>query len=223
MADSGHVWRAPVHRGLIKLRRAAIFRIFGPGISPLAAVARGTEHTCVAKRLPKKTNPIAETPASSSWRASSAAAAMLRLSHSATRRIPTCSAAIVRAFIYVHIQVKTFVPGTQTCSVGLKAERAFGPNFFWVLAGIPLVGSTESFRYFVVPSADMASNVAATHATWLETPGKGGKAHRDNPVRAVSIPPHTRPYHWSVDGYEDRWELIDAVLAGDRMISVSGA
>nr|AJL34988.1 hypothetical protein pBPS105 [Burkholderia pseudomallei] len=124
---------------------------------------------------------------------------------------------------FVHIQVKTFVPGTQTCSVGLKAERAFGPNFFWVLAGIPLVGSTESFRYFVVPSADMASNVAATHATWLETPGKGGKAHRDNPVRAVCIPPHTRPYHWSVDGYEDRWELIDAVLAGDRMISVSGA
>ncbi|WP_124649038.1 hypothetical protein [Burkholderia stagnalis] len=124
---------------------------------------------------------------------------------------------------FVHIQVKTFVPGTLTCSVGLKAERAFGPNFFWVLAGVPHVGSAEPFRYFIVPSADMACHVAATHATWLKTPGKGGKAHRDNPVRAVSIPPYTRPYHWSVDGYEDRWELIDAALAGDPMISVSGA
>jgi hypothetical protein len=38
---------------------------------------------------------------------------------------------------FVHIQVKTFVPGTKTCSVGLKAEKNFGPAFFWVLAGIP--------------------------------------------------------------------------------------
>jgi hypothetical protein len=31
---------------------------------------------------------------------------------------------------FVHIQVKTFVPGNRTCSVGLKAERNFGDNFF---------------------------------------------------------------------------------------------
>lgn len=123
---------------------------------------------------------------------------------------------------FVHIQVKTLVPGTQTCSVGKKAELAFGPNFFWVLAGIPLVGSNEQFRYFIVPSADMARHVGDTHAIWLATPGKGGKAHRDNPVRAVSIPPFSRPYHWSVDGYENRWGLIDEVLAGDPPITVLG-
>lgn len=36
---------------------------------------------------------------------------------------------------FAHIQVKTFVPGTKTCSVGLKAERQFGESFFWILAG----------------------------------------------------------------------------------------
>ncbi|MFJ1254273.1 hypothetical protein [Cupriavidus sp. CuC1] len=121
---------------------------------------------------------------------------------------------------FVHIQVKTFVPGTKTCSVGLKAERAFGPNFFWVLAGIPAIGSSERFRYFIVPSADMAEHVAKTHGDWLITPGKSGQAHRDNPVRAVSIPPHSRPYHWSVEGYEDRWDLIDAVLVGNPPIAL---
>ena len=34
---------------------------------------------------------------------------------------------------FVHIQVKTFVPGNRTCSVGLKSEKDFGENFFWFL------------------------------------------------------------------------------------------
>jgi len=46
---------------------------------------------------------------------------------------------------FVHIQVKTFMPGNKTCSVGMKAHRNFGPFFFWVLAGIP---SPESNRAF---------------------------------------------------------------------------
>ena len=41
---------------------------------------------------------------------------------------------------FVHIQVKTFVPGHRTCSVGMKAEKDFGGNFFWVLVGMPEPG-----------------------------------------------------------------------------------
>lgn len=41
---------------------------------------------------------------------------------------------------FTHIQVKTFVPGNHTCTVGLKTEKDFGPNFFWILAGIPKEG-----------------------------------------------------------------------------------
>lgn len=53
---------------------------------------------------------------------------------------------------FVHIQVKTFLPGNKTCSVGLKATKDFGPTFFWVLGGIPDVGSTKEFEYYIIPS-----------------------------------------------------------------------
>ena len=52
---------------------------------------------------------------------------------------------------FVHVQVKTFVPGNRTCSVGVKAERDFGDNFFWVLGGIPTPQQTYPFEYYVVP------------------------------------------------------------------------
>ena len=50
---------------------------------------------------------------------------------------------------FVHIQVKTFIPGRRTCSVGLMAERNFGDNFFWVLGGIPEPNSARRFEYYL--------------------------------------------------------------------------
>ena len=64
---------------------------------------------------------------------------------------------------FVHIQVKTFIPGRRTCSVGLKAERNFGDNFFWVLGGIPEPKSQRTFEYYVIPAAAMAENVTRGH------------------------------------------------------------
>jgi hypothetical protein len=120
---------------------------------------------------------------------------------------------------FVHIQVKTFVPGTPTCSVGVKAEKTFGPNFFWVLAGIPGPGSKDPFQYFIVPPAVMAEEVSEHHRRWLERLAR--KVNRTKTVRAVCVPPKARSYHWSVDGYEDRWDLIETVLAGTPEIVVT--
>ena len=122
---------------------------------------------------------------------------------------------------FVHIQVKTFMPGTATCSVGVKAEKAFGPNFFWVLAGIPTPDSADPFRYYIVPSAVMADQVSTYHRRWLSEPGVKGQPHRDNTVRAVCIPPNARSYHWSAEGYEDRWDLIEVALTGAPDIVVT--
>ena len=113
---------------------------------------------------------------------------------------------------FVHIQVKTFVPGNRTCSVGIKAEKSFGPNFFWVLGGIPAPNSTSSFEYFIIPSADMARNVKGGHSRWLATPGKYGQPHSENTVRTVHLPPRTNSIGWSIEQYRDRWDLIDACL-----------
>ena len=115
---------------------------------------------------------------------------------------------------FVHVQVKTFVPGNRTCSVGLKAERNFGENFFWVLAGIPHAGSMDDFTYFIIPSADISHHVSASHKLWLDTPGMKGQAHKDNTVRTVHLPPYSNKAGWSIEHYRNRWDLIDTKLHG---------
>lgn len=109
---------------------------------------------------------------------------------------------------FVHIQVKTFVPGRKTCSVGLKAERVFGDNFFWVLGGIPRPNIETNFEYYIIPSLVMAENVAKAHQLWLRTPGKKGQAHRDNKVRTVHLPPYKSFSGWDISEYRERWDLI---------------
>jgi hypothetical protein len=113
---------------------------------------------------------------------------------------------------FVHIQVKTFVPGSRTCSVGLKAEKDFGKNFFWVLGGIPQPGQNAEFEYYIIPSREMAKHVCEAHKLWLKTPGKQGQAHRDSAVRTVHLPPRTSPSGWDISKYKNRWDLIDDKL-----------
>ena len=113
---------------------------------------------------------------------------------------------------FAHIQVKTFEPGNRTCSVGIKAIKNFGRSFFWVLGGIPSPGSKRSFEYYIIPSEDMAKNVAEAHRLWLATPGRGNKPHRDSKIRIVPLPPHKNFCGWDITPFRDRWDLIDDVL-----------
>jgi hypothetical protein len=105
---------------------------------------------------------------------------------------------------FVHIQVKTFVPGTKSCSIGVKAERQYGERFFWVLAGIPEPGSKHPFRYYVIPCADMAKNVSRMHQQWLMEPGKKGQKRNDSKVRAVGVEQGSAAYFWNVAPYENK-------------------
>ena len=114
---------------------------------------------------------------------------------------------------FVHIQVKTFVPGISTCSVGLKAEKDFGPKFFWVLGGIPQPKDNSEFQYYIIPSKVMAKKVSEAHQLWLKTPGKKGQPHNDNNVRAVYLPPRKSLTGWSIKRYLNRWDLIEKKLA----------
>ena len=113
---------------------------------------------------------------------------------------------------FVHIQVKTFVPGNRTCSVGIKAARDFGPLFFWILAGIPIPTSNRPFEYYIIPSHDMARNVSQAHDLWLKTPGAKGQAHRDSKVRTVHLPPGKSFNGWDISPYFNKWELIEDKL-----------
>jgi hypothetical protein len=113
---------------------------------------------------------------------------------------------------FVHIQVKTFIPGIRTCSVGLKAERNFGDNFFWVLGGIPEPKSQRTFEYYVIPAAEMAENVTRGHQQWLAGLGARGQARNDSKVRTVHLPPFKSFSGWDISGFHDRWDLIEAKL-----------
>ena len=113
---------------------------------------------------------------------------------------------------FVHIQVKTFVPGNRTCSVGLKATKDFGPSFFWILGGIPLPDTEAPFEYYIIPSAEMAKHVTASHQLWMSTPSKNEKQHKDSNVRVVPLPPFKSNTGWSINEYRNRWDLIDNKL-----------
>jgi hypothetical protein len=114
---------------------------------------------------------------------------------------------------FVHVQVKTFLPGNKTCSVGLKAEKDFGPNFFWVLGGIPSPEQGSEFEYFVIPASDMAKNIQKGHQKWLQTPGRNNRPHAETAMRVVFIPPHGKSeFGWDVSPYRNAWHLIEEKL-----------
>jgi hypothetical protein len=109
---------------------------------------------------------------------------------------------------FVHIQVKTFVPGNRTCSVGAKAERFYGNNFFWILGGIPRPEDKTEFVYYIIPSKVMAKQIADAHQYWLNQLGKRGQKHNETTVRTVHIPPGKSIIGWDISKYKNRWDLI---------------
>ncbi|PKN85277.1 MAG: hypothetical protein CVU46_11650 [Chloroflexi bacterium HGW-Chloroflexi-8] len=113
---------------------------------------------------------------------------------------------------FVHIQVKTLVPGNRTCSVGRKAEKDFGENFFWVLGGIPLPDSNSDFYYFIIPSHEMAIHVIEAYQFWSNSLGKNGQPHNDSKVRIVHLPPSISLTGWDISEYRYRWDLIEGKL-----------
>ena len=116
---------------------------------------------------------------------------------------------------FVHIQVKTFVPGNKTVTLGQKAEINFGDNFIWVLSGIPhpRVNDFSDFVFFVIPSPDLSKNVSESHREWLKKPGKNGRPHKDTNMRNIGIPPQTAFNGWSIAGYKNRWDIVENLLA----------
>jgi len=114
---------------------------------------------------------------------------------------------------FVHIQVKTFRPSDKDCGVGLKTEKNYGDNFFWVLCGIPEPNEEKPFQYFIIPSKEMALNVRESFEIWAKTPGKKGQAHsKENTFRAVAIPPRKDINGWDISPYLNNWKLIEEKL-----------
>jgi hypothetical protein len=71
---------------------------------------------------------------------------------------------------------------------------------------------------YIVPSEIVAEVISRAHKKWLETPGQGGKPHKDHPMRRL-LP----AYGFEVPGYapgwldqfRERWDLITATVGRD--------
>jgi len=111
---------------------------------------------------------------------------------------------------FVHIQVKTFIPGNRTCNLGNREITKFGNNFFWVIAGIPFPNNENKydFEYYIIPSEQMAENVNDEYNRWRFAPG----TIRKSTVRTITLPKFLKPEKWDISSYRDRWDLIEEKL-----------
>ena len=80
----------------------------------------------------------------------------------------------------VLIQVKTQQGNGHKWPLTFKAEKSKS-NFFYVF--VTLKGRGERPEYYIVPSRVVAKSIAKNHRKWLKTPGRDGRAHKDNPMR----------------------------------------
>lgn len=96
----------------------------------------------------------------------------------------------------VAIQVKTTQRGKPEWVMSRKAERDLAENLFYVFVAL---GPQQPDAFHIVPRADVARYVREAHKRWLDTPGKGGRVHRDSDVRK---------FRDSENRYRDRWDLL---------------
>ena len=113
---------------------------------------------------------------------------------------------------FVHIQVKTYLPGNRAVSVGKKAEKNYGERFIWVLSGIPQPKSDQPFEYFIIPSPIMSKNVIEGHEKWANADGKDNQKRLSSEVRTILLPPNKSATGWSIEEYKNRWDIIEDLL-----------
>jgi hypothetical protein len=103
----------------------------------------------------------------------------------------------VAATRQVAIQVKTNQGSDPGWVLNKKAETFYADSLFYVF--VNLKSPEERPDFYIVPSKHVAEYVRNDHRRWLETPGKAGQPHKDNPVRKFRDPEKQ---------YLERWDLL---------------
>jgi hypothetical protein len=64
---------------------------------------------------------------------------------------------------------------------------------------------------YVVPAKVVADVVTESHATWLKTPGKGGRPHKDTDLRRIiteyKMKLRSAPPGW-MEKYREKWDYF---------------
>ena len=95
------------------------------------------------------------------------------------------------------IQVKTTRYKQKVWSLGVKNENIVGDNIMYIFVSLNELDIPE---YHIVPSKVVSETIKKSHQEWLNTPGKRGQKHNDNPMRKFSD---------IDDKYLNRWLLLE--------------
>jgi hypothetical protein len=102
----------------------------------------------------------------------------------------------------LNIQVKTRSIGNRQGWILNKGIETLVPGNNFFLALVDLKGKDEKPDYFIIPRNLFAQWIAKRHQDWLVTPGRLGRAHVDNPIRAFD-----KPQFGAFEQYHNNWDI----------------
>jgi hypothetical protein len=113
------------------------------------------------------------------------------------------------------LQVKTRNPIGNDKGWHMKAkhEKLNEDNLFYCFVDLPADLSKPPTTY-ILPSKTVADCLSTTYCAWLETPGRGGRAHQDTEMRRL-LPeysfddPRAKKYSlgW-LEPYKEAWDIL---------------
>lgn len=80
----------------------------------------------------------------------------------------------------IAIQVKTTKYKRKEWTLSSKNENIYEKNIFYVFVSLNELDNPE---YHIVPSNIVAKEIKQSHSEWLNTLGRKGQKHKDNPIR----------------------------------------
>jgi hypothetical protein len=100
----------------------------------------------------------------------------------------------------VAIQVKTARSG-GSFRLNEKLETPTSADNEWVVFVALHEGEADPPEYYVVPRNLVSALIYVRHRSWLATPGRNGRPHKDTPVRNITA--------GQIGAYRNAWHLLD--------------
>ena len=97
----------------------------------------------------------------------------------------------------VAIQVKTNQGSKPEWVLSKEGESFYADKLFYVF--VNLESPNERPIFCIVPSKIVADFIRSDHQRWVDTPGKRGQRHKNNPVRKFRDPEGR---------FRERWDLL---------------
>lgn len=103
---------------------------------------------------------------------------------------------------FVNIQVKTRSISNRQGWILNKGIEQEVPQKNFFIAFVDLIGIDQRPDYYLIPKNLFARWIYKHHREWLAKPGKNGRPHVDNPIRAFD-----KPQFKEFEKYHNNWDI----------------